>query len=71
MIRPEFAVHRLNEIGLVRAALIADDFSTLLTNLEARGLAGRDLALVKTKLEWACFVAKRSMASVAENQAAP
>ncbi len=66
--RPEFKVHMLNESGKKKAAAIAEGFSILLDGLEAQGLTGRDLALVKTKLEEACFVAKRGMASLIENQ---
>lgn len=67
-IRPEFQVHMLNESGRKKAATIAEGFSILLDGLEGTGLTGRDMALVKTKLEEACFVAKRGMASLPENQ---
>jgi hypothetical protein len=67
-IRPEFKVHMLNESGKAKAASIAQAFSDLLNNIEASGCTGRDLALVKTKLEEACFAAKRGMASLPENQ---
>lgn len=66
--RPEFSVHMLNEAGKMKARALAIDFSTLLDRIEASGCTGRDLALVKTKLEEACFVAKRGMASLLENQ---
>ncbi len=66
--RPEFKVHMLNEKGKEKAREIAEDFSVLLDNIEACGVTGRDLALVKTKLEEACFHAKHSMASRIENQ---
>lgn len=67
-IRPEFQVHMLSELGKARAKDIACAFSDLLDRLEAQGITGRDMALVKTKLEEACFVAKRGMASLPENQ---
>lgn len=67
-IRPEFQVHMLNDLGKARAKDIAVAFSDLLDRLEAQGITGRDMALVKTKLEEACFVAKRGMASLPENQ---
>ena len=51
-----------------RAKAIAVAFSDLLDKVEAFGCTGRDLALVKTKLEEACFCAKRGMASLPENQ---
>ena len=68
MIRPEFTVHMLNDSGKKKAAAIAEGFSILLDGLEGAGVTGRDLALVKTKLEEACFAAKRGMASQLENQ---
>ena len=67
-IRPEFQVHMLNENGKAKAVGIAAAFSDLLSDLENYGVTGRDLALVKTKLEEACFVAKRGMASLPEYQ---
>lgn len=63
-----FEVHRLNEKGLGKAANIASFFDELLYQVEALCPAGRELALVKTKLEEACFYAKKAMASVTENQ---
>lgn len=68
MIRPEFSVHMLNESGKKKAAAIAEGFSLLLNNLEASGVTGRALALVKTHLETACFNAKRGIAELIENQ---
>lgn len=68
MIRPEFQVHMLNESGKAKALGIANGFSILLDMIERQGVTGRDLALVKTKLEEACFAAKRGMASLPENQ---
>lgn len=67
-IRPEFKVHMLNEAGKKKAAAIAEGFTILLDGIEAKGVTGRDLALVKTKLEEACFHAKRGIASLPENQ---
>lgn len=67
-IRPEFKVHMLNESGKRKARQLAEGFSILLDGVEAAGVTGRDLALVKTKLEEACFAAKRGMASLMENQ---
>jgi hypothetical protein len=67
--RPEFAVHLLNQEGKDKAAAIAEDFATLLSHLEATcGSAGREMAVVRTKLEEACFFAKKAMASQRENQ---
>lgn len=67
-IRSEFAVHMLNDNGKAKAQGIAERFSLLLDDLENYGVTGRDLALVKTKLEEACFVAKRGMASLPQYQ---
>lgn len=67
-IRPEFQVHMLSERGTQKAAGIAERFSRLLDDIENYGVTGRNLALVKTKLEEACFVAKRGIAELPENQ---
>lgn len=68
-IDPAFAFHKLNETGKRRAVEIAEAFSELLVDLGPLGaLGGREGALVKTKLEEACFFAKKSMAVQAENQ---
>ena len=67
-IRPEFAVHLLNPGGRAVAEAVAEDFSVLLTAIEGRGVAGRELAIVKTKLEEACFFAKRGLAVLPINQ---
>lgn len=67
-IRPEFQVHMLNESGKAKAYVIADALSACLDTIERQGVTGRALALVKTKLEEACFFAKRGMAELPENQ---
>ena len=64
----EFEVHRLNETGLFRAKEIANAFDQLLTVLTKTCPVGRELSIVRTKLEEACFFAKKSMANKAENQ---
>lgn len=66
--RPEFKVHMLNESGKKKATAIAEGFSILLDSLEAQGVTGRSLALVKTNLETACFNAKKGIAELPENQ---
>lgn len=68
MIRPEFKVHMLNDAGKTKAHALALVFSSALDQIESAGVAGRDLALVKTKLEEACFCAKRGIAALPENQ---
>lgn len=65
----EFEVYKLNEEGLKKAQIIAGDFSALLGGLIGMCPEGRELSIVKTKLEEACFFAKKSVASVKENQA--
>ena len=67
-IRPEFAVHMLNTSGKEKARALAESFSDLLNFVEGVGVTGRNLALVKTKLEEACFVSKRGIAELIENQ---
>jgi hypothetical protein len=70
-----FEVHMLNDAGKAKALLIAEAFNGLLIILNG-GMnpnaplcpSGRELAIVKTKLEEACFFAKKAMANVAENQ---
>lgn len=67
-IRPEFKVHMVSTLGRGKCESVAEGFSILLDGLEGLGITGRDLALVKTKLEEAAFFAKRGVASLPENQ---
>lgn len=68
-VRPEFTVHVLNPQGLKAANDIAVKFSELLNDLEQIcGTEGREMAIVRTKLEEAGFYAKRAMASRQHNQ---
>lgn len=67
-VRPEFQVHMLNERGEEKARVLVTAFGALLDGVEAQGVTGRELALVKTKLEEACFFAKKGIASLPENQ---
>jgi hypothetical protein len=65
MIHDLFKVHRLNEAGLSAAMQLADDFSQFLLKVE--WLCGgqgnqREMAIVRTKLQEACFFAKRALA---------
>lgn len=66
MIRNEFKVHILNEVGIEKAEEIAKAYSDLLNKIEAlvppSSANGRELSLVKTKLEESAFFAKRAMA---------
>ncbi len=67
MIAPEFAVHMLNEMGKQKAAFVAECFHELLSGLSEVCPEGRHFAIAKTKLEEACFFAKKAMASSPEN----
>lgn len=68
-IRNEFDVHMLNDAGIAKARAIAETFSSALTDLESQcGADGREMAVVRTKLQEAAFFAKRAMAVRAENQ---
>ena len=58
----EFVVHKLNDQGLSKANVIARSFDDLLTSLQTVCPQGRPLAIVRTKLEEACFFAKKAMA---------
>lgn len=67
--RAEFAVHILNEEGKGKAAGLSASFNSLLNYLEATcGTDGREMAIVRTKLEEACFFAKKAVASRPENR---
>lgn len=64
----EFEVHMLNAAGKSKASAIAGIFDEALDKLKAWCPEGRELAIVKTKLEEACFFAKKGMAKQSENQ---
>lgn len=64
-----FEVHMLNEDGKGKANAIACKFYELLCGLEGIGIKpGREMSIVRTKLEEACFFAKKAMANQKENQ---
>jgi hypothetical protein len=65
---PEFEVHLLNDEGIAKAKEIAQIFDRALDSLKELCPDGRYLSIVKTKMEEACFFAKKSMASVSVNQ---
>lgn len=70
-VRNEFAVHVLNDEGLRRARDIGEIFTNALNALEqVCGADGRELAIVRTKMQEAAFFAKRAMAVRPENQRA-
>lgn len=60
-----FRVHKLNETGLSKARDMAQAFEDLVRTLDSLGVGynPRYRALVLTKLEEACFFAKKAMAS--------
>lgn len=63
-----FGFHLLNEQGKIKAQQMSNYFDTLLECVKSAGVEGRYLAIVTTKLEEACFFAKKGLASKAENQ---
>ena len=66
---PAFEVHMLNDRGKDKALQIATDFDGLLSRLTIYcGVSNRELSIVKTKLEEACFFAKKAMANQKDNQ---
>jgi hypothetical protein len=67
----QFEVNLLNEDGINKANQIRDSFDVLLNSLSS--ILGsykgeREFSIVKTKLEEACFFAKKSMAINLSNQ---
>jgi hypothetical protein len=69
MVNPLFEVHLLNEQGKGLAKSLAGEFHGFLCSLEGMcGTEGREMAIVRTKLEEACFFAKKAMANRKNNQ---
>lgn len=66
-----FSVHTLNLDSKQRAQEIACAFDDLLEYLERNCPESRELSIVKTKLEEACFYAKKAMANDLDNQEKP
>lgn len=67
----EFEVHMLNESGKVKAAAIALAFDECLDKLlRINPDPSREMSVARTKLEEACFFAKKAMASQSENTGA-
>jgi hypothetical protein len=65
---PLFQVHRLNPGGQAKAQFIANAFDDLLSHITNITAPSREVAIVKTKLEEACFFAKKAIANHPENQ---
>lgn len=72
-IRDEFKVHILNDRGIEKATHLAESFSQFLTFMEENlcGGEGREMAIVRTKLQEASFYAKRALAQRPEYQKPP
>jgi hypothetical protein len=66
-----FEVHMLNEGGRKKAREIAEAFNLLLEVVTAMGADPRLLSITRTKLEEACFFAKKAMAMDKINQMDP
>lgn len=66
--RQEFQTHLLNERGLTAVGDVGQVFSDMLYKIEALIPPGRERAIVVTKLQEACFFAKRAVADITENQ---
>ena len=69
-IHPAFSPHLLNADGLEKAHRLRWSFSVLLCRIEESMPQGRELAIVRTKLEEACMFAVRGVALAPENRAA-
>lgn len=67
MMNHEFQVHMLNETGKEKAGKIANAFNTLLEELKQLCPETREFSLARTKLEEACFFAKKAMANAPGN----
>lgn len=64
----EFEVHMLNEEGKRKATEIAQAFDTCLTALlKVSPEPSREMSICRTKLEEACFFAKKAMANTPGN----
>ena len=63
-----FEVHMLNETGKQNAIALAKAFDWLLDETRRLCPEGREMSIVKRKLEEACFFAKKAMALNPQNQ---
>jgi hypothetical protein len=68
IVNKEFQVHLLNEKGIEAARSVASIFDNTLIVLGAHCPSGREWSIVKTKLEEACFFAKKALANDVGNQ---
>lgn len=70
-ILPQFTFHKLNPNGQRKAVAIAETFTRALLELEDLCAGGSDprlMAIVRSKMEEACFFAKKAMAVQTHNQ---
>lgn len=65
---PMFRTHMLNEQGKTHAEVIANGFNDLLALIKTYCPESREFSICKTKLEEACFYAKKAMANGTANQ---
>lgn len=65
---PEFKSYKLNDSGVDDCHEVAVLFDQLLNDLVSVCEPGREFSIVKTKLEEACFFAKKSVALDPANQ---
>lgn len=59
----EFAVHKLSDFGLSKMEEISYAFDHALTTISNICPDGREMSIVRTKMEEACFFAKKSLAN--------
>ena len=67
-LNPLFRVHKLNDEGMKAANLIAESFDGMVLYLSKLCPESREFSIVKTKLEEACFFAKKAMANLPAHQ---
>jgi len=67
--RDEFKVHVLNDEGCAKTKVLDHIFSETLDAIERMIPAGRERALVVTKMQEASFFARRAIALDPQNQA--
>ena len=64
----EFAVHKLNDFGLSKMEENSYAFDYALTTIANICPDGREMSIVRTKMEEACFFAKKSLAKSLANE---
>jgi hypothetical protein len=67
-LRQEFAHFTLNADGRQKITEVAKAFDSLLGTLERLAPAGREMSLVRTKLEEASMFARKAVSLQSENQ---